>query len=431
MSFMCKERSMFKGRAKDYLILLVLWLLVFSAGSQTMIISPMLPQIGSELNVPEAIGGTLVSAYTLMVGIFALVIGPVSDKIGRRRILLLGSGLMSLALVLHGAATSYWMLLLMRAVAGVAGGVLSGAAVSYIGDYFPDERRGWASGWIMSSTALGQILGVPLGTLLAARYGFRLPFLLFAATMTMTFLMVWKFIPQPRVKRLEGALTVRHALGNYLRLLRRREVKAAALAFGLMLMSIALYITYLPTWLVATHGTTAAQIATLFFIGGIAGALTGPIAGQLSDRAGRKLLIVSSSVGLSLTMFFTIAVEFRVWFVYPLFFLAMLFFAARMSPFQALLSSLATGDQRGSLLSLSVALGQVGFSLGGAIARLAYTQLGYASNAVGGAFCALLMVLLVWRYLPESRHEKQSSVAHGAEERKRLLPLKFVRSVRA
>ena len=56
--------------------------------------------------------------------------------------MLAGSGLMTAALALHAAVDDYPTLLVARTLAGVAGGVLSGAAVSYIGDYFPYERRG-------------------------------------------------------------------------------------------------------------------------------------------------------------------------------------------------------------------------------------------------------------------------------------------------
>ncbi len=90
--------------------------------------------------------------------------------------LLAGSGLMTAALILHAVVDSYAMMLVARTLAGVAGGVLSGAAVSYFGDYFPYERRGWANGWVMSGIAVGQIVGVPLGALLAERFGFVLLF---------------------------------------------------------------------------------------------------------------------------------------------------------------------------------------------------------------------------------------------------------------
>ena len=57
-----------------------------------MILSPILPRIGEELGIEAAVLGTLVSAYALMVGVFAVISGPISDRIGRRRILLLGAG---------------------------------------------------------------------------------------------------------------------------------------------------------------------------------------------------------------------------------------------------------------------------------------------------------------------------------------------------
>ncbi|RMH22138.1 MAG: MFS transporter, partial [Gemmatimonadetes bacterium] len=122
-----------------------------------MIISPLLPEIGRALSIDDAVLGTLVSAYSLMVGLFAILSGPVSDRIGRRRMLLLGAGTMTLALAAHQAVDSYASFLAVRVFAGIAGGMLSGAAVSYVGDYFPYERRGWATGWVMSGSAFGQI----------------------------------------------------------------------------------------------------------------------------------------------------------------------------------------------------------------------------------------------------------------------------------
>ena len=144
-------------RPSPQLIVFALWLLVFSSASQTMILSPILPQIGNELGIEAAVLGTLVSAYSLMVGIFAVISGPISDRIGRRRILLLGTGVMALALSLHVFIADYASFLVLRMLAGIAGGVLSGSAVSYIGDWFPYDRRGWATGWVMSGGAFGQV----------------------------------------------------------------------------------------------------------------------------------------------------------------------------------------------------------------------------------------------------------------------------------
>ncbi|MEJ7616392.1 MAG: MFS transporter [Pyrinomonadaceae bacterium] len=402
-----------RNDTNQYLILFALWLLVFSASSQIMILSPMLPQIARELDLPAIGLGSFISVYALMVGVFGLATGPVSDKIGRRRVLLVGAGVMTGALALHAAAVDYASLLCVRALAGAAGGVLSGAAVSYVGDYFPYERRGWAMGWVMSSTALGQILGVPAGTLLAERYGFRTPFLMFALTMALTFVAIWRFVPQPNIERSQNALTLNNALRQYLVLLRRPEVIAAAGVYTLMFASLALFVIYFPTWLVNERGFTASHIAVLFFVGGVANAATGPLAGGLSDRIGRKRLIVACCFALAMVMLATTALVKTQWAAYPLFFVIMILVAARMSPVQALLSGLTRGTERGSLMSLTIALGQTGFAVAGAVSGIIYTRYGYGGNTIVAAICVILMALLVWRYLPEPQPEAQRQNTGG------------------
>lgn len=402
------------SRPSPYLIVFALWLLVFSAASQIMIISPILPQIGRDLDISDAVLGTLVSAYSLMVGIFAIVSGPISDRIGRRRILLLGSGGMTLALFLHGLVGSYASFLAVRLAAGVAGGILSGAAVSYIGDYFPYERRGWATGWVMSGSAFGQIAGIPLGVVLAGAYGFRAPFYLFACTMTLTFLLVWARVPQPDVQLTQERLSFRGAASDYLGMLRRPEVASASLAFFLMFLGFSFYVVYFPTWLERSLGATSGQIATLFFVGGVANVLTGPWAGRLSDRVGRKGIILTACTGLSAVMLVTTPLVVDFWIAYPLFFVAMGLVAMRISPFSALLTALVRDERRGSLMSLTVALGQLGFAVGGVAAGPLFAHYGYGSNTVFGAVFVLGMGLIVWYLVPEPhRSETVPAVAEG------------------
>ena len=383
------------------MIIFALWLLVFSASSQLMIVVAMLPEIGKQLQVSDARQGWLVSSYALMVGVFALVIGPISDKIGRRKVLLTGTGLMTLALALHAVVTDYAGLLTVRTLAGMAGGLLSGAAVSYVGDYFPYQRRGWANGWVMSGIAAGQIAGVPLGSLLAEAFGFRLPFLVFAATMGATFLLIWKRVPQPDVERNTRRLTVPGVFSEYWSLLRQPDIAIAALVFALLFFSMALYITYFPAWLTAVFGATQNRIAALFFAGGVASVMTGPLVGRLSDTAGRKPLILASSLGLFILMGAATLIIEEFWVAYPVFFLSSVFMAARMSPFQALLSALVPSSRRGALMSLTVSLGQIGFASGAALAGVVYAAFGYRASTFVGAGIVLFVAVIIWRFLPE------------------------------
>ena len=392
----------------ERLILFALWLLVFSASSQLMIVVAMLPAIGEQLAISTSKQGLLVSGYAVMVGVFALVAGPISDKIGRRRMLLLGAGLMTAALAMHAVVVDYFGLLAVRTLAGIAGGALSGAAVSYVGDYFPYERRGWANGWVMSGIAVGQIAGVPLGALLAEQFGFRTPFLIFAVTMGATFLLILKFVPQPPDVALDkGKLTVGGALREYVVLLKRRDVLVAASVFALLFFSMALYITYLPAWLTENRGATPSRIAALFFAGGLASVITGPIVGKLSDRIGRKPLILTSSLGLVVLMSGVTFFIQEFWLAFPVFFVSSVLMAARMSPFQALLSALVSGGRRGALMSLTVSLGQIGFASGAALAGVIYSQAGYRAGTFAGAGIALFVAFLVWRMLPEPKISKE------------------------
>ncbi|UCC27050.1 MAG: MFS transporter [Gemmatimonadales bacterium] len=376
-----------------------------------MIISPILPLIGEQLDIADAVLGTLVSAYALMVGVFAIISGPISDKIGRRRILLLGTGIMSVALVMHLLVVDYYSFLGVRVFAGVAGGVLSGAAVSYVGDYFPYNRRGWATGWIMSGSAFGQIIGIPLGIVLAGRMGFKAPFILFAVLMFMAYFLILLKVPQPDVQRSQGRLSVGGAMRDYMAMLRRPEIAFASFAFFLMFLGVSLYVVYLPTWLERELGATPNAIATLFLIGGIANVLTGPQAGRISDRIGRKGIILLSCTGLFVVMLITTVVVREFWVAYPVFFMTMVLVAMRISPFSALLTALVTDQRRGSLMSLTVALGQVGFAVGGAVAGPLFAGAGYASNTVLGAFSVLGMGLIVWFLLPEPEPSQGHAVA--------------------
>lgn len=392
---------MHNRKSRLYIILLALWLVILSISSQTIIISPILPYIAAELDISTSLQGTLISAYAFMVGLFSLLAGPISDSIGRRRILLIGSGGMTMALLLHSVANNLIALFIVRAIAGVGGGILSGAVVSYIGDYFSYEKRGWANGWVLTGQAAGQILGIPAGVLLADAFGFRATFMLFAITLGLGFLLICFFVPQPDVQRDRETMTLHKFLQKYKSLLLNPRTRVSLLVFFLMQFSLLLFVTYLPTWLNESLGIRGTEIAFMFFIGGFATVVTLPFAGYLSDKLGRKPLIMISSIGFSIIMLAAPYILVKVWVAYLLFFLGMIQIAMRISPFQALLSELVDARQRGSLMSLNATIGQLGIGLGSAMAGPSYTIMGYASNAILAGLMMIIVAVMVWRFLPE------------------------------
>ena len=139
----------------------------------------------------------------------------------------------------------------------------------------------------------------------------------------------------------------------------------------------------------------------MFLVGGIANVGTGPQAGKWSDRIGRKGIILIACVGLSIVMLLTVPLVTSLLAAYVMFFLVMVLIAMRISPFSALLTALVQDERRGSLMSLTVALGQLGFAIGGAIAGPLFSGVGYFSNAALGAAMVLGMGLIVWLRIPE------------------------------
>jgi multidrug resistance protein len=382
------------------LILAALWLMMFSASSQLIIMVPILPEIEATLGVNEFWRGMLLTSYAVALGISALLTGPLSDRVGRRTVLLGGTALMSVTLVFHTVAADYELLIFMRILAGVGGGMLSGGSIAYVGDYFPYDKRGWANGWIMSGTAFGQVAGVPIGKILATEFGYRWPFLLFAITMALATFMIWRFVPQPNTKLDKGRLTPRRIVRKYLDVL-DGPVMAAVGSYTLMFAGFGLFATFLPSWLESTIGLTGYEVALLFAMGGVANVIAAPSAGRLSDEVGRKPLVVWATVALGLIMLIAPYAIDGFWTAGLLFFLAMASVGIRIGPLQSLLTALVPDQRRGLLMGLAMSVGQAGFGVGSFLAGIGYGQIGYISNTITGAVAMLFMAVLVQRGLPE------------------------------
>ncbi|MFK7928365.1 MAG: MFS transporter, partial [Myxococcota bacterium] len=80
------------------LILMALWSLVFASSAQFLIVTPLLPEIRDQFGVAEGWLGLLITLYAVGVGVFSLIAGPVSDRFGRRIVLVVGSIGMTIAL---------------------------------------------------------------------------------------------------------------------------------------------------------------------------------------------------------------------------------------------------------------------------------------------------------------------------------------------
>jgi predicted MFS family arabinose efflux permease len=381
-------------------ILFALWLMVFTISSQINVIIPILPRVGAALSIPEPLHGTLVSAYSIPLSVVALLGGPLSDRLGRHRIMLLGCTGMATVLFLHLTAHSYASLLCLRALTGASGGMLSGSAIAYIGDYFPRDRRGWAMGYVLSGLAFGQMIGIPAGALLAEHLDFRWTFVLFGALMAGSGVLVWRVLPPVHHGNAAERFTLWHILDSYRSVHRQRAATTAVLSNLLTFTAVNVYLIYLPAWLERTLAFSAAQMAAMFFIGGTASVLASPLVGRVSDRLGQRPLIVGAYVIMGLVTALTTLLAVGVWSTYAVFTVLMFVVALRIIPYQSLLTMLVPDRQRGTLTSMSFSAGQIGMGLGGIIAGPVYSRHGFLGNCTAAALIAAALVVIVQRWFP-------------------------------
>ena len=146
---------------------------VFAVGSEALVISPLLADIASDLDVGIQRAGLSVSIYGLAVAVVAPAAGAVAHRLSRRTTILLGLAIFAVAGVLCAAAPTLGVLVAGRAACGVGAGLFLPAAYAWVGDEVPYERRAHVMGRVIAGWALALVLGVPLGGLIGQVSGWR------------------------------------------------------------------------------------------------------------------------------------------------------------------------------------------------------------------------------------------------------------------
>lgn len=147
------------------------------------LIFPIMPDLLLDLgieNVSDAAlyGGALTTVYAVMQFVFLPIFGNLSDRYGRRPVLLLAIAALAVDYIVMGLATSFAVLFIGRIIAGIAGATVS-TATAYIADISAPEDRGKNFGMIGAAFGVGFILGPAIGGIVG-EFGIRLPFFMAA-----------------------------------------------------------------------------------------------------------------------------------------------------------------------------------------------------------------------------------------------------------
>ncbi|MFA4969868.1 MAG: MFS transporter [Sulfuritalea sp.] len=349
--------------ARERMLLLTLAGIQFAHILDFMIMMPLGPILMRELAVGTHEFGLLVSAYTFTAAFTGVLAAAFVDRFERKRLLLTMFGLFALATLACGLAPGYWTLLAARGTAGAFGGVLGSMVQTMVGDLIPFERRGRASGTIMSAFSLATVAGVPLSLYLANHFGWRFPFVFIAVLSCGLLLLGWKVLPALRghlptaiVSEAERA----HPLAAMRDVLRDSNHLRALLFMALIMFSGFSVIPYITIYVTANIRIRQEDIPLIYLVGGCATFFTSRLIGRLADAHG-KIRVYRWMALCSMVPLFaqTHLGPVPLWTMIIWSTLFFIFVPGRMVPVMAIVTSAVQPRLRGTFLSMNGAVQQL------------------------------------------------------------------------
>jgi DHA1 family tetracycline resistance protein-like MFS transporter len=381
------------------------------------LIIPILPQLikalcGDNVSAAASVFGSLAALYSLMQFIFAPILGSLSDRFGRRTVILsslFGSGLDYL--VLAFAPSLPWFFA-GRIIAGITGANIA-ASSAYIADVSPPEKRAGNFGLIGAAFGLGFIAGPALGGFLG-HFGLRVPFLVAAGLSLLNWLYGLLVLPEslPRENRRAFSWARSNPIGSLLALKRYPIVLGLTGTFFLIGLA---HQAFPSTWVLYTgyrYQWSSAQVGlSLAIVGAMAAIVQGGLARRIVPALGERRSIVIGLTNATIVMA-CYGLASRGWVVYIILVLGSLG-AIAMPAIQGLISRCVPlneqGAVQGSLASLSSVAGIIGPPLasglfGYFISPRAPVQVPGIAFFWGSflIFCSLLLALRCFRKQPQA-----------------------------
>jgi multidrug resistance protein len=280
--------------------LVILFVTVFIDLIGFGIVLPLLPFYAQHFGANALLVGLLSTSFSLMQLLFAPVWGRLSDRVGRRPVILAGLLGSSISYLTFGLAPSLPILFLSRILAGIAGANIS-TAQAFIADLTQPENRAKGMGLIGAAYGLGFTVGPAIGGILS-QYGYAIPAFFASALALANFSAAWWLLPESRNPS-EGTLRTERGL-NWQRLrtgLQHPELGVFLILFFISTFAFANLEATFALMTARKFGFDARANGYLFaYIGVLITVVQGGLTGRLAKRFGERRLI---SVGLFCMIF--------------------------------------------------------------------------------------------------------------------------------
>ena len=297
------------GKARSERLLWILAGATFLIFFQAYMVAPLLPRLAAVFDVSVETAGLMVPAYLIAYGVATLFYGLLSDRIGRRPIIIASLSAFILLTILTGFAQSAKHLTIVRLLTGLGASGVVPLALALIGDLFPYRERGRPLGWLFGAMAGGMAVGAVAGVMLEPFITWRGLFFGVAAVASMIMAVLLPFRDLLNSKGGTTRPTIGALFAAYWTLLgKARGQRTYAYVFLNAVFHSGVF-TWLGVYFSRKYGLGDVGIGLALLGYGIPGFLLGPAIGRLADRYGRSRLIPiglliagASAAALSLDM---------------------------------------------------------------------------------------------------------------------------------
>lgn len=390
-------------------IICILTILQFSVVLDFMVLSPLGAILLDELQIEPSRFGLVVSSYAFSAGISGILAAGFADKFDRKKLLLFFYCGFIIGTILCAVAPNYHFLLIARIITGLFGGVLSSINLAIITDLFKAEVRGRVMGFIQMGFAASQILGIPVGLILANHFGWHAPFWMIAGLSIPIAFAIFFYL-----KPVESHLVYRTEKHPFLHLAQTVTRKPYLLAFsattllatgGFMLMPFSSAFT------IHNIGISMDQLPIVYSVTGLFSIMMGPAIGKFSDIYGKyRTFLIGSVITMVMVFVYTNLAVTPLYLVIMINIFLFMGILSRGISSTALNTSVPELHDRGAFMSINAAVQQISGGISAFIAGFIvvqepeghirhYDTLGYV--VIGSIIVSAYLTNRINRYIQE------------------------------
>lgn len=322
------------------------------------IILPILPYYAQRFGAQGLGFGLLIGVYSLMQFLSTALLGRLSDRVGRRPVILATTLISAAGYTLFATAGSYTVLFVARLISGFSGGNIA-AAQAYVADITPPADRSRGMGLIGAAFGLGFTVGPAIGGI-AGHYGGPVaPMVVAAGLSLVNFVLAYLILPES----LRPEHRVRRELwdfGHLVEALAHRRIRPLMVVWALVPFAFAGYTVALPLHAGAMLGWREKELGLFFVLVGVTAAVVqGYLFGKIARRVGDRPLVIAGTFGMALGIAVVPVLEssaaLYAWTI------VLAFSNSVMSPAtNGLLSSFAGPSEQGAMLGAAQAFAALG-----------------------------------------------------------------------